>query len=84
MSLTLVLGFHYDNSLCNNSLVQRLEHDHNLQALPVAGSVIDVLPERETRNQKDFGSGHKLFLTYNFRGQPEPVWTDISALNIYV
>ena len=83
MNLSLALGFHFDSSK-NNSPAQPLEHGHRLQPLPAAGAVIDVLPEPAIRNQTDFVSGHKLLLTYNFRGLSEPIWTDISTLNLYV
>jgi hypothetical protein len=83
MNISLALGFHFD-SLKNNPPAQPLENGHRLQPLPVTGPVIDVVPEPDTNSQIAYGSGYKLFLTYDFRGLPEPAWTDISILNIHV
>jgi len=82
MNLTLALGLHFDSSK-NNPPAQPLEHGQRLQPLPAIGPVIDVLPEPDTSSQTVHGSCYKLFLTYDFRGQPEPAWADISILNIY-
>jgi hypothetical protein len=82
MNISLALGFHFDSSK-NNSPAQPLGHGHRLQPLPAAGPVIDVLPEPDTSSQTTHGSNYKLFLTYDFRGLPEPAWADISILNIY-
>ena len=80
MNLTLALGLHFDN----NAPDQRFEHGHKLQALPATGPVIDILPEPDISSQTALIHGHKLLLTYDFRGLPEPIWADTSTLNIYV
>ncbi len=82
MNISLALGFHFDSSKIKPPM-QALEHGRRLQPLPATWPVIDVLPEPDTSSQTVHGNNYKLFLTYDFRGLPEPSWADISILNIY-
>ena len=80
MNLTLALGLHYDN----NASAQQSEHEHKLRTPIAVCPVIDVLPEPDISSQTAIKRSHKLFLTYNFRGLPEPIWANISQLSIYI
>ena len=83
MNISLALGFHFDSSK-NDSPMQAVERGQRLQPLPAVGPVIDVLPEPDSSSQTIHSSNYKLFLTYDCRGLPEPLWADISKLSIYV
>ena len=84
MNITLALGLHFDNNSRSNLTLSQPEQGQILQRIASAGTVIDVEAEPESSRQFASGTGHRLLFAYNFRGQPEPIWTGDSTLNIYI